>query len=236
MGVNMVGVPTVTTGGHPAGRRRGRLPLRGDHLPRQQRPPNTTYPCPDPRSRPGPRRRPSTVPTAATVRGGRPDPLRHLPGRHGDGHLRGLGRGREARRGHHAELHVPRLPVHRDHGPAPYDGAPLENVQGIVLSSIDLPEGTYEATTSDDNHTGDWPTSSSNAQRSQVGNFFSLPTDARSATSGWAGPVTCRPTPVRDVQLPGHPGVPASVDGRAARRPGRQRRHRRHRPDHQPDR
>ncbi len=31
---------------------------------------------------------------------------------------------------------------------------PLKNVEGIVLSSIDLPESTYEATTSDDNHTG----------------------------------------------------------------------------------
>lgn len=67
---------------------------------------------------------------------------------------------------------------------------PLENVEGIVLSSIDLPESTYEATTSDDNHTGKLATQFfKNAQRSQVGNFFSLPTDCpqRNERMGWTG-------------------------------------------------
>lgn len=67
---------------------------------------------------------------------------------------------------------------------------PLENVEGIVLSSIDLPESTYEATTSDDNHTGELATQFfKNAQRSQVGNFFSLPTDCpqRNERMGWTG-------------------------------------------------
>jgi alpha-L-rhamnosidase len=67
---------------------------------------------------------------------------------------------------------------------------PLKNVEGIVLSSIDLPEGTYEATTSDDNHTGKLATQFfKNAQRSQLGNFFSLPTDCpqRNERMGWTG-------------------------------------------------
>jgi alpha-L-rhamnosidase len=67
---------------------------------------------------------------------------------------------------------------------------PLGNVEGIVLSSIDLPEGTYEATTSDDNYTGTLATQFfKNVQRSQVGNFFSLPTDCpqRNERMGWTG-------------------------------------------------
>lgn len=67
---------------------------------------------------------------------------------------------------------------------------PLENVEGIVLSSIDLPGSTYEATTSDDNYTGKLATQFfKNAQRSQVGNFFSLPTDCpqRNERMGWTG-------------------------------------------------
>lgn len=67
---------------------------------------------------------------------------------------------------------------------------PLENVEGIVLSSIDLPESDYEAVTSDDNHTGRLATQFfKNAQRSQVGNFFSLPTDCpqRNERMGWTG-------------------------------------------------
>ncbi|WP_137294418.1 family 78 glycoside hydrolase catalytic domain [Nocardioides dongxiaopingii] len=67
---------------------------------------------------------------------------------------------------------------------------PLEGVDGIVLSSIDMPEGTYEATTSDDNHTGQLANQFfTNAQRSQVGNFFSLPTDCpqRNERMGWTG-------------------------------------------------
>ena len=67
---------------------------------------------------------------------------------------------------------------------------PLENVKGIVLSSIDMPEGTYEATTSDDNYTGKLANQFfKNAQRSQLGNFFSLPTDCpqRNERMGWTG-------------------------------------------------
>jgi alpha-L-rhamnosidase len=67
---------------------------------------------------------------------------------------------------------------------------PLENVEGIVLSSIDMPDGTYEATTSDDNYTGRLATQFfKNVQRSQVGNFFSLPTDCpqRNERMGWTG-------------------------------------------------
>ncbi|TCI99143.1 family 78 glycoside hydrolase catalytic domain [Aeromicrobium sp. IC_218] len=67
---------------------------------------------------------------------------------------------------------------------------PLKNVEGVVLSSIDMPEGTYEATTSDDNHTGKLATQFfKNAQRSQLGNFFSLPTDCpqRNERMGWTG-------------------------------------------------
>ncbi|UMG93981.1 family 78 glycoside hydrolase catalytic domain [Nocardioides sp. TF02-7] len=66
----------------------------------------------------------------------------------------------------------------------------LEDVEGIVLSSIDMPEGTYEATTSDDNYTGELATQFfENVQRSQVGNFFSLPTDCpqRNERMGWTG-------------------------------------------------
>ena len=67
---------------------------------------------------------------------------------------------------------------------------PLEDVEGIVLSSIDIPEGSYEATTSDDNYTGKLANQFfKNAQRSQLGNFFSLPTDCpqRNERMGWTG-------------------------------------------------
>ena len=67
---------------------------------------------------------------------------------------------------------------------------PLEDVEGIVLSSIEMPDGTYEATTSDDNYTGKLANQFfKNAQRSQVGNFFSLPTDCpqRNERMGWTG-------------------------------------------------
>jgi alpha-L-rhamnosidase len=67
---------------------------------------------------------------------------------------------------------------------------PLKNVEGVVLSSIDLPEGTYSATTSDGNHTADLVNQFfENVQRSQLGNFFSLPTDCpqRNERMGWTG-------------------------------------------------
>lgn len=67
---------------------------------------------------------------------------------------------------------------------------PLENVEGVVLSSIAMPESTYEATSSDDNYTADLANQFfTNVQRSQVGNFFSLPTDCpqRNERMGWTG-------------------------------------------------
>ncbi len=74
--------------------------------------------------------------------------------------------------------------------PSRTEALPKENVDGIVLSSIDAPEGRYHATTSDDNYTGDLANKFFvNAQRSQVGNFFSLPTDCpqRNERMGWTG-------------------------------------------------
>lgn len=74
--------------------------------------------------------------------------------------------------------------------PGSSSALPLENVEGIVLSSIDMPEGRYEATTSDDNYTGKLVNQFfKNVQRSQVGNFFSLPTDCpqRNERMGWTG-------------------------------------------------
>lgn len=67
---------------------------------------------------------------------------------------------------------------------------PLDNVEGVVLSSTDMPEGTYEATSSDDNHTAGLANQFfQNVQRSQLGNFFSLPTDCpqRNERMGWTG-------------------------------------------------
>ncbi len=67
---------------------------------------------------------------------------------------------------------------------------PLENVKGIVLSSSELLTGTYKATTSDDNKTGTLANAFlRNVQRSQLGNFFSLPTDCpqRNERMGWTG-------------------------------------------------
>ena len=66
---------------------------------------------------------------------------------------------------------------------------PLQNVQGIVLSSCDIPTGRYEAVTSD-GQTGEWVNQLfRNIQRSQLGNFLSLPTDCpqRNERMGWTG-------------------------------------------------
>lgn len=74
--------------------------------------------------------------------------------------------------------------------PGRTEALPLANVEGVVLSSIDMPESTYEAVTSDDNYTGELATQFfKNVQRSQVGNFFSLPTDCpqRNERMGWTG-------------------------------------------------
>ncbi|MEV6812726.1 family 78 glycoside hydrolase catalytic domain [Micromonospora sp. NPDC051296] len=67
---------------------------------------------------------------------------------------------------------------------------PLKNIEGIVLSSIDLPEGTYQATTSDDNYTAGLVNQFfKNVHRSQIGNFFSMPLDCpqRNERMGWTG-------------------------------------------------
>jgi alpha-L-rhamnosidase len=66
---------------------------------------------------------------------------------------------------------------------------PLQNVQGIVLSSCDIPTGRYEAVTAD-GQTGEWVNQLfRNIQRSQLGNFLSLPTDCpqRNERMGWTG-------------------------------------------------
>ncbi len=66
---------------------------------------------------------------------------------------------------------------------------PLENVRGLVLSSDKLPSGTYTATTTD-NITGTYVNQLFiNIQRSQLGNFFTIPTDCpqRNERMGWTG-------------------------------------------------
>lgn len=66
---------------------------------------------------------------------------------------------------------------------------PLENVKGIVLSSDKLQAGTYYATTSDGT-TGQLVNQLfKNIQRSQLGNFFTIPTDCpqRNERMGWTG-------------------------------------------------
>ena len=67
---------------------------------------------------------------------------------------------------------------------------PLENVKGLVLSSDKLPQGTYVATTSDKNVTAKLVNQLiKNIQRSQLGNFFTIPTDCpqRNERMGWTG-------------------------------------------------
>lgn len=66
---------------------------------------------------------------------------------------------------------------------------PVECVKGLVLSSDNLPTGTYEATTAD-GKTGKWINQLfRNIQRSQLGNFFTIPTDCpqRNERMGWTG-------------------------------------------------
>ena len=66
---------------------------------------------------------------------------------------------------------------------------PLENVEGLSLSSDALPTGTYNAVTFDGG-TGDLANQLfKNIQRSQLGNFFTLPTDCpqRNERMGWTG-------------------------------------------------
>jgi alpha-L-rhamnosidase len=71
-----------------------------------------------------------------------------------------------------------------------HDGPlPLENVSGLVLSSNTMPEGTYEATTSDGKTDKLVNQLIKNIQRSQLGNFFTIPTDCpqRNERMGWTG-------------------------------------------------
>lgn len=66
---------------------------------------------------------------------------------------------------------------------------PLGNVKGLVLSSDKLPAGTYTAETTD-NITGTYVNQLfKNIQRSQLGNFFTIPTDCpqRNERMGWTG-------------------------------------------------
>jgi len=67
---------------------------------------------------------------------------------------------------------------------------PVDNVKGRVLSSDELPSGHYEAVTSDKNRTGMLVNQLfKNIQRSQLGNFFTIPTDCpqRNERMGWTG-------------------------------------------------
>lgn len=66
---------------------------------------------------------------------------------------------------------------------------PLSHVKGLVLSSDRLPTGNYEAATTD-GKTGKLVNQLfKNIQRSQLGNFFTIPTDCpqRNERMGWTG-------------------------------------------------
>ena len=66
---------------------------------------------------------------------------------------------------------------------------PLGNIKGLVLSSSEIPTGRYHATTSDV-RTGELVNRLfRNIQRSQLGNFFTIPTDCpqRNERMGWTG-------------------------------------------------
>ena len=66
---------------------------------------------------------------------------------------------------------------------------PLGNVKGLVLSSSEIPTGRYEATTSDGKTGTLLNQLFKNIQRSQLGNFFTIPTDCpqRNERMGWTG-------------------------------------------------
>ena len=72
-----------------------------------------------------------------------------------------------------------------------HEGAlPPGNVKGLVLSSCQVPTGTYRATTSDGNRTGTLVNQLfRNLQRSQLGNYLTIPTDCpqRNERMGWTG-------------------------------------------------
>ena len=74
--------------------------------------------------------------------------------------------------------------------PSHVGALPLANVKGLVMSSDELPTGTYLATTSDGNKTANLVNQLiKNIQRSQLGNFFTIPTDCpqRNERMGWTG-------------------------------------------------
>lgn len=192
MGVNMVGVPSITI---PAGSLQA-----GDEVvfrfgetiyPGNSDSPNTTWPGPDPRvSQPKP---------YADLYG--PDGS-YRPGVAGqiltDTYRGALASDTYVASAADANRDVVIQPNFTFRGyqyieisvPSRTEALPLENVEGVVLSSIDVPEGEYVATTSDDNYTGALATKFfDNAQRSQLGNFFSLPTDCpqRNERMGWTG-------------------------------------------------
>ncbi|MDR2970048.1 MAG: glycoside hydrolase family 78 protein [Tannerellaceae bacterium] len=67
---------------------------------------------------------------------------------------------------------------------------PTENVKGLVLSSDEVSTGTYVATSNDGNTTAKLANQLfRNIQRSQLGNFFTIPTDCpqRNERMGWTG-------------------------------------------------
>lgn len=66
---------------------------------------------------------------------------------------------------------------------------PLDNVKGLVLSSCEIPTGRYHATTSDGSTGKLIDRLFKNIQRSQLGNFFTIPTDCpqRNERMGWTG-------------------------------------------------
>lgn len=66
---------------------------------------------------------------------------------------------------------------------------PLQYVKGLVLSSDNLPTGRYEAVTADCITGGLVNQLFKNIQRSQLGNFFTIPTDCpqRNERMGWTG-------------------------------------------------
>jgi alpha-L-rhamnosidase len=65
----------------------------------------------------------------------------------------------------------------------------LANVKGLVLSSDKMPTGTYTAVTTDMVTGRDVNQLFKNIQRSQLGNFFTIPTDCpqRNERMGWTG-------------------------------------------------
>lgn len=74
--------------------------------------------------------------------------------------------------------------------PSHQGALPLESVKGQVLSSDKQPSGRYEAVTADGNKTGTLVNRLfGNIQRSQLGNFFTIPTDCpqRNERMGWTG-------------------------------------------------